>query len=173
MKGRKPLQLSALILGLTGLLAAGCASRKPIPWNVVMTKSTTATVPVDIIGIKSADKTEWEGRNITQYWDPTSPGYRVREEADKIPCNLKLNEPTVVLDSSNPKWSEWFAHGVDQLLIIANLPGDPAAFASGAADPRRRFLLLAKKDWSPAKKNTIEITVKSTQISVETPQNAR
>ena len=154
----------ALLVGLVGLLTAGCASKKPQPWNVSLTKTTPATIQVDLIGVRMGDKAEWAGRSINEYW---SPGSKVREEADKLTYSLKMGEP-VVVKSTDTKWKEWFAHGANELLIIANLPGE---FPPGGEDPRRKFLPLRSKDWSPEKKNTIEIEVKQTGIRVLTPQN--
>lgn len=165
------LQHFALTVGLAGLLTSGCSilsSNKPRPWNVTITKTTVSTIKVDLIGVRLADKDEWSSRNLTEYF---SPGSKVREEADKLSYNLKMGEP-VMLQMTDPKWTEWLKHGAQELLIIADLPGDPADFPAGLADPRRKFLRLRSKDWNPAKKNTLEIEVKQTSIWVNTPQNA-
>jgi len=160
------LQPIVLAAGLVGLLGTGCASKKPQPWNVSIKKTTPATIQVDLIGVRLGDKAEWAGRNITEYW---SPGSKVREEADKLSYNdLEMDKPVVVAET-DPKWKDWLAHGAQELLIIANLPGQ---FPPGVEDPRRKFLPLRKKDWEPTKKRTLEIEVKQTGIRVLTPQNA-
>jgi hypothetical protein len=107
----------------------------------------------------------WSGLNITEYW---GPGSKVRSEADKVSYSLKTGE-TVVFSSTDPKWKEWVAHGAQELLVIANLPGE---FPPGTGDPRRTFLPLRAKDWRPEKKSTLEIEVMQTRIQVLTPQNA-
>jgi len=124
---------------------------------------------VDLIGIRQSDEAEWKGRNITEYW---KPGSKVRQEADKISYEtLKKDEP-VTLKSTDSKWKEWFSHGANELLIIADLTGDGVTgeFSSGGEDPRRKFLSLRKKDWDPDEKNTLKIEIKRTSISVLTPQ---
>jgi hypothetical protein len=147
------------------LLAPGCASKRPQAWNISMTKTTRATIQVDLIGIPLQDKPQWQAQNISQYWEPNS---RVRDEADKLSFDLELNKP-VVLEAKNPKWQQWFDHGAKELLIIANLPG--SNFPPGAGDPRCKFLPLRKKDWEPSKKNTLEIEVQQTRIHVLTPES--
>jgi hypothetical protein len=153
----------AVLACLFGLLASGCASKQPQPWNVSIVKKTPATIQVDLVGVRQGDKAEWAGRNITEYW---SAGSQVRKDADKLSLNLKMGEP-VVIPSTDPKWREWFQHGAQELLVIANLPGE---FAPGGEDPRRKFLPLRSQDWEPAKKATLEIEVLQSRIQVLTPQ---
>jgi hypothetical protein len=160
--GRNSL-MSVLIIGLAGLLVTGCASNNPRAWNVSLVKTTPATIRVDLIGIRLGDKGEWSGLDMNKYW---SAGAKEREEAEKISYNLKLGEETV-LAINDPKWKDWLSRGANELLVVADLPGD---FSGRGDDPRRKFLPLRSKDWDPDKKNTIELEIKQTGIRVKTRQ---
>ena len=146
---------------MAALLLAGCAAG-PKPWNLSINKTTSASIQVDVIGISKADEPYWEGYNINTYW---SDGDLRRKDAQPLTQILKLGQPWVI-PATNPKWKTWFDHGATELLIIANIPGH---FDAGPADPRRRFLPLAKKAWD-AKNDTLEIEVQNTQILPITPQ---
>jgi hypothetical protein len=146
-----------------GLWGAGCSSApKAKPYNVSITKTTPASIEVDLIGVTPLEKGPLEGYSIDQYW---ASGDRLRgglvEGRDRLTVRLKMGEPWV-LDRKDPIWATWKERGVKELLLIANLPG---TFAAGPADPRRVFIPL--NDW---KEKTIQIEVREAQIIFLTPR---
>jgi hypothetical protein len=143
------------------LFAMGCGSTRPRPWNVSISKSTYASVEVDLIGVKEAEKPYWDGYNIDKYW---SDGDLRRKNARPLTKILKVGQPWVI-SKDDPKWKEWLDRGATDLLVVANLPGH---FDPGPADPRRCYLSLAPV-WK-AKDHTLEIEIQDTMILVQTPQ---
>ncbi|HSU54464.1 MAG TPA: hypothetical protein VLT36_10420 [Candidatus Dormibacteraeota bacterium] len=166
MKSKRSINLafSELFFAAVCVLGTGCHSTpKPKAWNVVLTKTTPATVRVDLIGVSRTDKSDWTGYNLNEYWKPDD---RRRKDADKISFeNLELNQ-RVKVDRKDPQWEKWFSHGVNELLVIADLPGD---FSGGADDPRRKFLPLNKKAWDASPKDTLDIEIQQTLIKILTP----
>ena len=145
------------------LLLAGC-STSPRPWTVSISKSTYASVQVDLIGVKEAENQYWDGYSIDKYW---SQGDLRRLNAKPMTQILKMGKPWVV-SQTDPKWKEWLDRGATELLVVANLPGH---FEPGAADPRRCYLPLGPV-WK-AKDKTLEIEIQDTMILVQTPQKAK
>jgi hypothetical protein len=152
----------ALLLGL--VFIAGCSSG-PMPWNVSITKTTPASIQVDLVGISAGEKNKWEGYSMDQYWTEGDPR---RAGAKKISMTLKMNEPWVI-DETNPIWNDWFSRGATELAVIANLPGK---FPPGSADPRLNFFPLDRKAWK-AKNDKLEFEVQDTIVNPLTPQKIR
>lgn len=157
----------AMAVILTAVLTVGCASTKTHPpryqaWNVSITKSTTASIEVDLIGVRDSEKPIWDGYNLDKYW---SDGDLRRKDAKPLTQILKVGQPWVV-SMNDSKWQEWLNRGATDLLVVANLPGH---FDAGPADPRHCYLSLNKYAWPP-KTNTLEIVIQDTMISVQTPQ---
>jgi len=154
------LNVGALILALT-FFACGCgtARPKPQPWNISVTKTTPASIRVDLIGVPDADMPAWESYNMDDYWKDGDPR---RREADKLEQTLQTDQPWVI-PNTDPKWNEWLDRGATELLIIADLPGH---FEPGSGDPRRLFISLDKHAW---KGDTLIIEVQDTIINNLTP----
>lgn len=150
-----------------GLLGTGCSSTpkaaKGKPYNVRITKTTPASIEVDLIGVSPLEKPMFQGKSIDDYWLPGDPLRKgLVEGRDRLSVQLKLDEPWV-LDRKNKIWKTWIkSRGVNELLLIANLPG---TFQGGPADPRRLFVPLS--EW---KGNTIKIEVREAQIVPLTPR---
>jgi hypothetical protein len=172
IQGQTIMKTSLLCVALS-LLAAGCASHSApptrgsvVPWTVKITKITPASVEVDLFGVNKTDDAYW--RNSVQmdaYWKPKSP---IRQSAiDRYDAKTTRfdSSETFVLESKDPIWAKWSRYGSYELAIMANLPG---TFPSPAADPRRLFLPLGKKEWA-AKGRTLEIEILEGQIRVLTP----
>jgi hypothetical protein len=162
---------TSLLCAAFSLLAAGCASHSTpptrgsvVPWTIKITKVTPASVEVDLFGVNKTDDAYW--RNSVQmdaYWKPKSP---IRQSAiDRYEAKTtRFDTPgPFVLNSTNLVWKKWSGYGSYELAIMANLPG---TFPNPAADPRRLFLLLGKKEW-PGR--TLEIEILEGQIRVLTP----
>ena len=164
---------TSLLCAAVSLLAAGCASHSTpptrgsvVPWTIKITKVTPASVEVDLFGVNKSDDAYW--RNSVQmdaYWKPKSA---IRQSAiDRYEAKTtRFDTPeTFVLDGRDPVWTKWSSYGSYELAIMANLPG---TFSNPAADPRRLFLPLGKKEWD-AKGRTLEIEILEGQIRVLTP----
>ncbi len=155
------------VLLLTAVVFAGCgtSSPRPTPWALAITKTTPASIQIDLIGVTENEKPYWEGYNLDKYW---TEGDRRRAEANKLTKTLQMGQKwSIPMD--DPKWKDWLNRGDTELLVIANLPG---TFEPGPSDPRRIFLPLDKHAWK-AKNHTLEIQVQDTLISVLTPQTIR
>ena len=137
-----------IMAGVVAWLAVGCAGVHS--WNVVVNKTTPASIEVDLVGVAPLDKPAWEGYSVDQYFAPGDPR---RQNANRLTQTLQLGRPWVV-SLDDPQWKAWLGRGAAELLVIANLPG---RFEPGAADPRRVFIPLSKNAWEPAGGNTLQI----------------
>lgn len=163
MKNSKTVGCCGLLaVVLAGVLLTGCGSAQPRPWNVSITKTTSASIQVDLIGVNAAEEPIWQGYNIDKYW---SEGDLRRKDAQPMTQVLKKGQPWVI-SLKDAKWQAWLNRGATELLVIANLPGH---FEPGSGDPRRLFLPLNKGAWN-AKNDTLEIEVQDTMILVLTPR---
>jgi len=159
----------AILLAAIALTTAGCGTTKPRPvaWNVSITKATPASIEVDLVGVNPSEKPYWMNSvKPDDYWKANSS---TRQNAKKVSTSFKDGQ-TWCLNKSDPIWKVWFSYGSTELMIMANLPGK---FPNDAFDRRRLFLSLGKKEWKPAKKETIEVEVQDEFIRVLTPQNLR
>lgn len=144
------------------LATSGCKSTpkpKPVAWNVKITKTTPASIEVDLIGVTENEKQFYEGLTMDNYW-PNSP---VRRDADKLSQILKTKEPWVIT-RDDPHWAEWKKRGVTTLFVVANLPVPNGLW--------KVALPLDKKAWD-ATKYTLEIEIQNTLIRVNTPEKTR
>ena len=142
----------------------GC-STAPKPWNISITKTTPASIQVDLIGITESEKQKWEGYSMDQYW---SDGDLRRANSRPLTQTLTKDHPWQISEN-DPKWQEWLDRGATELVIIANLPGK---FPPGSADPRLNFFPLDKGAWK-AKNDTLEFEVQDTIVNSLTPQKSR
>jgi hypothetical protein len=159
---------SALLLSLA-LLAPGCSSAghksgKAKPWNIKITKSTAASVEVDLIGVSPSEDGYWR-RSVKpdDYWNPNKP---IRKQAGSRMKSTRFEEgPTFVLKGDDLIWKSWLNYGATELLVMANLPGK---YSNDEADPRRLIIPIGKNDWQ-AKDKTLELEILDGQIRVLTP----
>jgi hypothetical protein len=162
-----------LCLGLAAL-AAGCTSTSSaptrgsvVPWTVKITKATPASVEVDVFGVSKLEDAYWRNSvRMDDYWKPDNSARRSVFDGKRAKTTRFDAPDPFVLESKDPIWKTWDSYGSYELAIIANLPG---AFPNAAADPRRLFLPLGKKEWNPATKRTLEIEILEGQIRVLTP----
>src|SRR5262245_24091901 len=124
-------------------VAAGCSSGppkpKPVRWDVKVSKATTASIFVDLVGVTPLDKAYWQNLNVNDYWRKNST---IRAGAGKVEASFK-DGLTWTLKMNDPIWNTWFGYGATEIMIIADLPGK----SSGPADGRRVFLPLDKRVW--------------------------
>jgi hypothetical protein len=165
----KEKSLPGLLLLLTTLvlIASGCSSA-PKQWNVKLTKTTPASVRVDLVGVSKLEDAHWRSIKPDEYWKENSP---IRKDVENRRKTTKFEEnQEFTLSADDPIWQIWARPGLYELMIIAELGGANAAnrFDNGPADPRRLILPLKAKDWN-AKKNTLEIQINDGQVLPLTP----
>jgi hypothetical protein len=141
----------------------GC-STAPRPWNLSITKTTPASIQVDLIGITESEKPKWEGYSMDLYWSERDLR---RINAKPLTQTLTMGKAWTISEN-DPKWQDWLNRGATELVIIANLPGK---FPPGAADPRLNFFPLGKTAWK-AKDHTLVFEVQDTMVIPLTPQTS-
>ena len=154
--------LVALCVAVVASLA-GCASSptgRPVAWNVDITKKTTASIEVDLIGVANKNEESFlTGLSADDYWKPDS---QIRKDADtlgnKMTKFLREDQPWVIA-RTDPQWQHWLNRGVYELFMVARLPE--------ASGDWKVPLLLGKKVWD-AKNHTLEIVVVDSGVSVQT-----
>lgn len=149
---------AAFALSITGCKSA--PNGNPKAWNLSITKKTTASIEVDLIGVASKnEETFLSGLSRDEYWKPDS---QVRKDADKLGNKmtkfLQEGKPWLI-SRDDPQWQSWLNRGVYELYIIARLPE--------ASGDWKVPLPLDKKAWV-AKNKTLEIVVVDSGISVQT-----
>ncbi|HEY5913626.1 MAG TPA: hypothetical protein VJA21_23815 [Verrucomicrobiae bacterium] len=160
---------TSLLCAALGLLTAGCASKtppatrgKPVPWTVKFVKNTPDSVEVDIFGVNKLEDDYWRNKvRMDDYCKPNSD-QRQRVAGTAVRYSFYGNEGHV-LEATDPKWKTWLDGACYELAIMAVMPAESP---NPAADLRRAFLLLGKKEW-PAK--TIEVEIVRDGLKIKTP----
>jgi hypothetical protein len=142
---------------------AGCASSpngRPVAWNISITKKTTASIEVDLVGVANKNEESFlNGLSSEDYWKPDS---QIRKDAEKLGNKLtkflQVDQPWIV-PRTDPQWHAWLNRGVFELFIIARLPE--------ASGDWKVVLPVGKKAWD-ATHHTLEIVVVDSGISVQT-----
>lgn len=152
---------TALILPLTGCKSS--PTGRPIAWNLNITKKTTASIQVDLIGVASKNEENFlSGLSADEYWKPDS---QIRKDSEKLGNRmtkfLQEGQPWVI-SQSDPQWQTWLNRGVYELYVIARLPE--------ATGDWKVPLPLGKKVWD-AKGRTLDIVVVDSGISIQTKSN--
>ncbi len=159
-----------LLVCATLALLAGCASGpppvtrgKPVPWTIKLTKSTADLVEVDLFGVNKLEDDHWRNRvRMDDYCRPNSD-LRAAVLQDRAKTTRFDGPGTFVLEVTDPKWKSWLDNSCYELAIMANLPG---AFPNPAADGRRLFLPLGKKEWGA---KVLEVEILRDGLHVKTP----
>jgi hypothetical protein len=142
---------------------AGCSSApggRPVAWNISITKKTTASIEVDLIGVANKNEESFlNGLSAEDYWKPDS---QIRKDAEKLGNKLtkflQVDQPWIV-QRTDPQWQAWLNRGVFELFVIARLPE--------ASGDWKVVLPVGKKAWD-AKHHTLEIVVVDSGVSVQT-----
>jgi hypothetical protein len=166
MKSNFAKQFSLLAATVTvAFILTGCKSG-PVPFDVSIQMDSSfsgQTVPVDLVGVNSNQRRQWEEKSVTDYWGDADP---LRASARKK--TLEFTEPgsTKNLTADDDIWTRWIAEGgAGDLFVIADIPGmGKPNDAPGDADPRRRILPLNAKAWV---KGTDELKVIITRGGLE------
>jgi len=150
---------------IVAIAVVGCKSTsshgKPVAWNVHITKKTTASIEVDLVGVATANEENFlNGVSREDYWKPDS---QIRNDQRKLSNLLtkflRENQPWVV-GRDDPQWRAWLGRGVFELFVVARLPE--------ATGNWRVPVSLDKKHWK-AKDKTIEIVVVDSGVQILTP----
>lgn len=157
------------LFALLSLLGAGCGSPSPTAWNLDVTKLTPASIDVDIVGVQPSDEAQLMNMKPDDWWaappnDLTRRGYQDMS----LTTNFESGDKWVI-NQTNPIWKKWFAAGVDEIMVIANLP---RVHDNTPTDPRRKFLKLTKGTWKDAVNQTLVINVQDDRVRVVTPMQA-
>ena len=156
MKNKISLLIFASALAIT---FAGCASSpkiKPVPWTLAITKTTPASIEMDVIGVTASDQKYYEAVGWDDYWKPDS---QIRRDAPKLTKFLQKGQPWVV-SSKDAAWVQWTKRGSIELLLVARLPE--------AGGLWKVPLSIDKNAWK-SKNQTIEVEVLDSRILVITP----
>ena len=148
-----------LVVCAAVLVMSGCSSG-PVAWNVSITKNTTASIQVDLVGVASAsEEAFFSGVSADEYWKPNST---IRNDQRKLgnlqSMSLQMGKPWI-LPRNDPQWQAWMKRGVSKIYVIARLPE--------AVGNWKVALPLGKKAWV-ANDKTLEIVVVDSGISVQT-----
>ena len=163
---RTSLLLFALLLIAPGCSLLGGKGTKPVAWTIKITKSTAASVEVDLVGISPSEDGYWR-RSVKpdDYWNPNKP---IQKQAASRMKSTRFEEgPTFVLKNDDPIWNKWLSYGATELLIMASLPNK---YSNDESDPRRQIVSIAKNAWQ-AKDKTLEVEILDGQIRVLNPAN--
>jgi hypothetical protein len=154
----------AVLLVVPSILGIGMGCRS-MRWNVSTTKVTPASVEVDLVGVTPSDEPYWKNMKPDDYWKPDNS---MRSGATKVTTRFQSGH-TWVLREDDPIWKTWLDRGVNQLMVIANLPG---SYDNSLFDRRRLFLPLKSKAWR-AKDRTLEVEIQDEFVKALTPSKTR
>ena len=103
-----PTACSLALFAALSFLGSGCHSTPtPKPWNIKITKTTPATVDVDVIGVSSSDKQDWASYDLNKYWTPNDERRREALASEElISFSLKMGEASE-LKIDDKHWKKW------------------------------------------------------------------
>jgi hypothetical protein len=161
----KNVKFAILVVALSSLVVGCHTPPPPVAWNIHITKVTTASVTVDLMGISRTEDGYWRNSvKPSDYWNPNRP---IRKEAAARARTTDFkDQKEFLLSGEDPIWGQWISYGAFELMIMADLPG---INDNSPSDPRRVFLPLNKKQWQ-TKNKTIEVEISDSQVRVLTPQ---
>jgi hypothetical protein len=162
------LSLLAALLGA----GVGCGSCKPAARDIVVTlddslrgpQGGTSSVEVHLVGVNLTDRSRWYDYSLDQYWN--TQGDPLRGTPGKYEMTFGPNEKTRTLVANDPVWKDWLAKGVDELIVLARIPGISST-AAGERDPRRVPVPLGSCRWSG--KDPVQISAGRSGLRLLTP----
>ena len=167
-KHSKTWMLLVLFAGVV-LMGAGCGTPSPAAWNLNLTKLTPASIDVDIVGVQPSDEAQLMNMKPDDWWAPPPNDLTRRGFKDmSLTSNFQSADKWVV-GQNDPIWKKWFGAGVNEIMVIANLP---RVHDNTPNDPRRKFLKLTKGTWKDAANQTLEIHVQDDRVRVVTAMQA-
>ncbi len=179
MKTRKPAHrllftLTALALALfvtgCGSCKPGQSPGKPLAYNLKISLGDSlkdSSLSVDVVGINPSDLQRWQTYSLKKYLKAGDP---LRQDALKTTANFVPGQQApFVLKKTDPMWDKWLKSGVgvQDLIIIADLPGVYEEGKIGSQDPRRQRIPLCECYW-PSKTENLEIKVQAGGVTILT-----
>ncbi len=168
-----------LLLTVTALtlasFVAGCGSCKPgkppgppLTYDLKVSPGDSlkdSSVEVDIVGVNPSELQKWQTYSLKKYFKAGDP---LRQDAMKVTASfLPGQQAPFTLKKTDPLWGKWFKAGVQDLVVIADLPGVYEEGKIGSQDPRRQRVLLCKCYW-PAKTQNLDIKVQASGVTIVT-----
>ena len=158
-----------VLFAVLSLIGAGCGTPAPAAWNLDLTKQTPASIDVDIVGVQPSDESQLMNMKVDDWWAPPPNDLIRRGYKDmSLTSNFETGDKWAV-SHDDPIWKKWFGAGVDEIMVIANLP---RVHDNSPNDPRRKFLKLTKGAWKDATKQTLEIHIRDDRVRVVTAMQA-
>jgi hypothetical protein len=158
-----------VLFAVLSLIGAGCGTPSPAAWNLNVTKLTPASIDVDIIGVQPSDESQLMNMKPDDWWAPPPNDLIRRGYQDmSLTTNFQAGDKWVV-SQNDPIWKKWFGAGVNEIMVIANLP---RVHDNTSNDPRRKFLKLTKGTWKDATNQTLQIHVQDDRVRVITAMQA-
>jgi hypothetical protein len=157
------------------LLGAGCSSCKvggkpgdPLNYAITVTPGPSLTdksAQVDIVGLNPSEMPKWQGYSLKKYFAPGDP---LRKDAVKVTAEFTPDQQKVFkLAQNDPIWERWKKAGVQQLVVLADLPGTFEEGKSGSQDPRRQIIPLCECYW-PKKTAELNLEVLASGVKLTT-----
>jgi len=122
------------------------------------------SVAVDVVGVTPGNLPRWQNYSMTKYWQS---GDEMRQDASKITLFFGAGkEQNQTISATNAIWKDWISHGVNNIAVVADLPGifedkpEPQ-------DARRQILNLCKCSW-PDDTTNLVIDIKRSGVEVRT-----
>ena len=166
--------LAAFVAGVA-CFSAGCSSCKPgksagepLKYNVVVTPGASLadkSAQVDIVGLSPSDMPKWQSYSLKKYFSPGDP---LRKDALKVTAEFTPGQQKpFTLAKADPIWDRWLKSGVQQLVVIADLPGGFEEGKAGSQDPRRQVVPLCTCYW-PDKTTNLTVEVPASGVKLTT-----
>lgn len=171
----QPLFLALLVLAAAAL--AGCGSCKPggppgdpLAYNLTVAAGESlkgSSVIVDVVGVNPSELPRWQTKSLKDYFGKDDP---LRADALKATHTfLPGQQAPFVLAKTNAIWKKWLGPGagVQDLIIIADLPGVYPEGKVGNQDPRRQRIPLCKCYW-PSGTKDLKVEVQAGGVKIVT-----
>ena len=160
----------ALGMGAMALAFSGCKSCGPRPYNIQVDLDPSLrgkSVLVDVVGVNPPSVQRWDNYSMSSYWREGDP-LRRDNASDRVSFSFVSGDAaSKTLSVTNAQWKAWLGKGVNNIFVLADLPG-PHQDKPGDADDRRLKLPIDSCYWS--KTNTLNILVQQSGLKVLTPQ---
>ncbi len=159
----------------TAALVAGCSSCSPgkspgdpLSYNIAVSPGgslSDKSARVDIVGLNPSDLPKWQSYSLKKYFNP---GDLLRQDAVKVTAEFLPGQQKVFqLSKTDPIWDRWLKAGVQNLVVLADLPGAFEEGKIGSQDPRRQLVPLCKCYW-PDKTTALNVEVLASGVKLVT-----
>jgi len=163
--------LVAVSIGVAGCFTCkpGKSAGKPLAFSLKITPGESlkeSSAEVDVIGANPSKLAQLQNYGVKKYFKPGDP---VRRDLSKITIKFIAGQQQAFeIAPTDAKWAEWLASGVQDLVVVADLPEITDEGKSGGQDPRRLRVPLCKCYW-PGGTKTLNVEVKAGGVNLTTP----